>query len=126
MRSTREVTFLEAHRGQHALCDRDVFRLPAVRGTRQRELIVAPMEIVEAAGLQERHDLEWLGTGSPMGQAPRLASAGGETIACVDDRRMDAVAGLHDPSSRRDDVELVRPHGRLAASGALTGFTLET
>ena len=61
-----------------------------------------------------------------MREAARLAGAGSETIARVDHRGMHAVSGLNDPSSRRYDVELERPHGRLAASCALTGFTFET
>jgi len=61
-----------------------------------------------------------------MGEAAGLARAGGQTIACVNDRRMNAVSGLNDPSSRRDDVEFERLHGGLAASSALAGFTFET
>ena len=37
---------------------RDVLRLAAVRRARERELIVPPPELVEAAGLDQRHHLE--------------------------------------------------------------------
>jgi hypothetical protein len=61
-----------------------------------------------------------------MGEPTWVASSGCEAIACVNDRRVHAVLGLYDPSSRRNDVELERPHGRRAASSAPMGVTLET
>lgn len=62
-----------------------------------------------------------------MCEPPRLAGTRGETVACVNYRRMYAVPRLNDPSSRRDDVEFERLHGGLAASCAqTTGFALET
>ena len=56
----------------------------------------------------------------------RVAGAADEVIARIHDGRMHAVPGLDDPSSRRYDVELERPHGQLAASSARMGVTVET
>ena len=55
-----------------------------------------------------------------------LSGPGGETIACVDHRRVNAVLGFNDPSSRRYDVELERPHGRIRPPSGAMGFTFET
>jgi hypothetical protein len=76
------------------------------------------MQVVEAARLQQRHDLKGFGARAPVREAARLAGTGSETVARVDHRGMYAVSGLNDPSSRRNDVEFERPHGGLAASCA--------
>jgi hypothetical protein len=63
--SAREVSLLEPEILEHALRERDVLRLAAMRRTAQRELVVAPLQHVEAARLEKRHHLKWLGARSP-------------------------------------------------------------
>ena len=94
---------------------------------RQRELVVAPVQIVEPTRLEKRHDLERLRAGPPVREPARFTRAGNKAIARVDDRRVNAVLRLDDSPSRRDDVELQRPHSSLAvASTYRMGLTLET
>ncbi len=66
VRSARQVALLEPD--GPAACsggEDDVVRLPAVRGAGEGQFVVAPDQLVEAAGLQEGHDLERLGAGAP-------------------------------------------------------------
>ena len=50
MRSADQVAFFEPQVPQHRLGDRHVFRLAAMRRARQRQLVIAPPDFVEAAG----------------------------------------------------------------------------
>ena len=55
VRAAGEVALLESDVLEHRLRDRDVFGLAAMRRAGERQLIVAPMQLVESAGFDEPH-----------------------------------------------------------------------
>src|SRR5437773_11989199 len=78
---------------------------------RERELIIAPLQVVKAAGFEERHDLKRLRAGTPVGEASRIASARRQSVTRVDHRCVDTMAGFDHASTSRDYVEIKRLHG---------------
>ena len=88
MRAAGEIALFEPDVGEHRLGERDVLRLAAVRRARERELVVAPPQLVEAARLEKRHHLERLGAGAPGADDACVARAGDERIIFGDDRRV--------------------------------------
>ena len=108
VRAAGEIAFLEAELGEHPLDDRDVLGLAAVRGAGERELLVAPLEGVEAARLEKRHHLERLRAGAPEGdevadRPPHPTSRSSR----VDDRRVHPVVGFYRISAGDDDIQLM-------------------
>src|ERR1051325_340213 len=110
VRTTGEIALFEADVAQHLLREGDVLRLTTVRRARERKLVVAPMQLVEGARLQERHDLEWLGAGSPGAHEPRVVRDGDDRVVVSDDDRVHAVPRFDFRASGGDDVKLERFH----------------
>jgi hypothetical protein len=105
-----QISFLEAEIIEHPAGDRDVLRLAAMGRARQRELIVAPPEVVEAAGRQQRHDLERLGARPPMRDHGDVTRPADQRPGVVGDRGMHAVRGFGIAAARDNDIELVCLH----------------
>ena len=86
---------------EHPLDDRDVLGLAAVRRAREGELLVAPAQLVEAAGAEKRHDLKGLGAGAPEGECVTIAGGAEQLIAFPDDGGVHAMFGF-DPVTAGD------------------------
>ena len=110
VRAAREVALFHADVVEHAFGDRDVLRLAAVRRAGQRELVVAPVQRVEPARLEQRHHLERLGARPPRADELRRMRAGDERVVGADDRRVYAVARFDFRAASRDYVQLERFH----------------
>src|SRR5215203_4228692 len=110
VRATCEVAFLEPDVSQHGLGERNVLGLATVRGTRERELVVAPADFVEAPAGEKRHDLERLCAGSPHGDGAGVARAPDESATGIHDGRVYAVARLDAAAPSDEDVEVVVVH----------------
>src|SRR5207253_2560636 len=115
LRPAREVAFFEIEILEHLLRDGDVLRLSAVRRARERELVITPADAIEAARLEQRHDLERLRARAPERHERRIARAADEAVA-ADHGGVHAVPGLDTSAARRDDVEVEGAH-----DGKLTG-----
>ena len=81
-RAGRRRGRLPRARCRSSICsrERDVLRLAAMRRAGERQLIVAPMQLVEAAGLEQRHDLKWLRAGAPRAHDARIVRRCDERI----------------------------------------------
>src|SRR5260221_1092825 len=105
VRSARPLTPLPAERREHSFRDCDVLRLAASRAACERELVVAPADAIESAARDERHHLERLRAGAPIGDERRVADTGHEVTSGIDDRRMYAGPRLHERPAWADDVQ---------------------
>jgi hypothetical protein len=105
-----EISFFEPNVVEHSLDYGDVLRLPAVRSTRHRELFFPPTQGIEASRAQERNDLEWLGTGSPISERLRIARSAKKLIALPDYRSMYSMFRLGSLTAGYCDIEFVRFH----------------
>jgi hypothetical protein len=92
VRPASEVALLQAEVAEHRLGDGDVFGLTAVGSGCERELVVTPSDLVEAAGCDEWHHLKRLRARSPHGDRARLACLADHRVVGIDDGRVDAMA----------------------------------
>ena len=110
VRAAREVAFLESDVTEHRGRNRDVFRLAAMRRTRQRQLIVAPRQVIDRARCHQRHGQERLGPRSPERHDVGIARSANQRIARPDHRGVYPVARFDCPATGDNDVEVVRVH----------------
>ena len=107
VRTAREIALLESDRLEHAACQRDVLGLSAMRGTRERELLVAPPARIETARFDERQRLERFGARAPYGEERRVARAPEDVTLGASDYCVDVMPGLDRATAGCHDIELI-------------------
>lgn len=97
-----EIPLFQSNIAEHRLRDRHVLRLPAVRSTRERELIVLPFQRGVSARVEERNELEWFRARAPRGDQGCVARRRDDVVA--HNRGVHSVIRLDDGAARDDDV----------------------
>jgi len=110
MRTACQIPFLEAKRLEHRFDNCDVFGLTAMRGAGEGKLLIAPTIPVEAAGLEQWHDLEGFRAGPPECDEARIPGNADRPFACIDDRRVDPVVRFDRIAPGDYDIELMADH----------------
>lgn len=117
VRSAGEIPFLELEGLQHPGGDRQVFRFASMRGAGERQFVVTPDQLVEAAGFEERHHLKRLRARPPRRLQKGIPRRADQPRGRFPYRGMHAMAGLHGLPATDDHVELVGLHvGKIAGA----------
>lgn len=94
---------VEAGFREHALDPDDVTRLPAVRGARQRQILVAKTEFVRRAGLDQGERLQRLHGGAREDRHCHVAQREHALAVGVDDSNRATMPALHQRSAQHFD-----------------------
>jgi hypothetical protein len=108
VRSAGEIALFELQVAEHLLDELDVFRLPTVGSTRNGQLLIAPVESVEAARREKWKDLERLGAGSPEGESVGVARRAEELVSLSNYRGVYSMLRLGPFTAGDCNIELVR------------------
>ncbi len=91
--------------------------LARMRAGHERDLGRLEVERVDPAGLDQRHDAEWLDAAPQVGDAIRIAQAADEGAVDIDLDDVAAMNALLDPAAHLADEDRGRPPGRAGGRG---------